>query len=87
MTIPDSVDMSSDEVFDPVMMRSLYELGLRMAASGSYWNTSMPGRQSAPLSDGPASRRDTAGTPPADVDSYSQSFSVTPTPNVVWFQL
>jgi hypothetical protein len=48
VTIPDSVDMSSDEVFDPVMMRSLYELGLRMATSGSYWNTTMPGRRPDP---------------------------------------
>ncbi len=48
VTIPDGVDMSSDEVFDPAMMLSLYELGLRMAASGSYWNTAMPGRRSDP---------------------------------------
>ena len=48
VTIPDSADLSGDEVFDPAMMRGLYDLGLRMAASGSPWNSEMPGWRPQP---------------------------------------
>ncbi len=48
VTIPEDVDMRSDEVFDPTLMLSLYEVGLRMATSGAYWDTSPPGRRVDP---------------------------------------
>lgn len=48
VTIPNDVDMSSDEVFDPVAMRGLYDLGLRMAESGPLWQTEPPGRRLEP---------------------------------------
>jgi predicted patatin/cPLA2 family phospholipase len=44
ITIPRDVVLSSDEVFDPVQMQALYEIGLRMAASGDSWATQPPGQ-------------------------------------------
>ena len=44
ITIPRDVDMAGDEVFDPVQMQKLYDLGLRMAGSGEPWFTQPPGQ-------------------------------------------
>ena len=44
ITIPRDVNMAGDEVFDPVQMNMLYELGLRMAGSGDPWFTHAPGQ-------------------------------------------
>jgi hypothetical protein len=48
VTIPSDVVMNSAETFDPVMMQTLYELGLRMAASGGHWSTLPPGQRADP---------------------------------------
>lgn len=48
ITIPDDVDMVGDEVFDPVQMQVLYDLGHRMAAAGGEWFTQPPGRRTEP---------------------------------------
>ena len=48
ITIPNDVDMSSDEVFDPVAMRGLYDIGLHMAETGPPWQTEPPGRRLEP---------------------------------------
>ncbi len=45
VTIPRDVVMSSAEIFDPVAMQALYDLGLRMAASSDNWNTLPPGQR------------------------------------------
>ena len=37
ITIPNGREMGGDEVFDPVQMQMLYDLGYRMAASGGGW--------------------------------------------------
>ena len=37
--------MSGDEVFDPVKMQGLYDLGYRMATTGGGWDTLPPGRR------------------------------------------
>lgn len=42
-TIPPDVNMVGEEVFDPVHMRQLYEVGLRMAGSAEPWVTRPPG--------------------------------------------
>jgi hypothetical protein len=44
VTIPDDVNMNSDEVFDPVTMKMLYQVGYRLAAAGDAWATRPPGR-------------------------------------------
>jgi hypothetical protein len=44
VTIPPDVSMSGEEVFDPVQMQVLYNLGLRMAASSDAWSTRPPGQ-------------------------------------------
>lgn len=44
ITIPRDVDMAGDEIFDPVQMQKLYDLGLRMAGSGDVWFTQPPGQ-------------------------------------------
>jgi hypothetical protein len=36
--------MAGDEVFDPVQMRALYALGVRMATSGNAWFSQPPGQ-------------------------------------------
>jgi predicted acylesterase/phospholipase RssA len=43
VTIPAGVDMSSSEVFDQARMTELYEIGVRLAASGIDWRTRPPG--------------------------------------------
>jgi predicted acylesterase/phospholipase RssA len=48
VTIPREVVISGDEVFDPVQMQVLYDLGLRMAADGGEWSTEPPGRRLTP---------------------------------------
>ena len=45
ITIPNDVDMSSDEVFDPVAMRALYDVGYRLAVTGDHWARQPPGQQ------------------------------------------
>jgi predicted acylesterase/phospholipase RssA len=44
VTIPRDVVMTSEEVFDPAQMKTLYELGLRMAAASTAWATQPPGQ-------------------------------------------
>jgi hypothetical protein len=44
VTIPRDVVLSSEEVFDPAQMKSLYELGLRMAMASTAWATQPPGQ-------------------------------------------
>jgi hypothetical protein len=48
ITIPRDVNMAGDEVFDPVQMQALYDVGLRMATSGEPWFTQPPGQQPPP---------------------------------------
>ena len=42
-TIPEGVELVGDEVFDPVRMRALYDLGFRGALAGPAWSTKPPG--------------------------------------------
>ncbi|MBK6806105.1 MAG: patatin-like phospholipase family protein [Betaproteobacteria bacterium] len=42
-TIPEGVELVGDEVFDPVRMRALYDLGVRGALAGPEWSTKPPG--------------------------------------------
>ena len=48
VTIPEHVDMRSDETFDPVAMQSLYDVGYRMAREGGGWSRQPPGRENPP---------------------------------------
>jgi predicted acylesterase/phospholipase RssA len=48
VTIPDDVSMDSDEVFDPVQMSKLYEIGYGMAVAGGAWAKVPPGLLGAP---------------------------------------
>jgi hypothetical protein len=48
VTIPDDVAMGGDEVFDPVQMQRLYDVGYRMGASGSAWRLQPPGQWREP---------------------------------------
>jgi hypothetical protein len=51
VTIPERIELAANEVFDPVKMRELYEVGLRLGSAGPVWATEPPGlrnRQSAP---------------------------------------
>jgi len=41
-TIPNGVEMRGDEVFDPVLMRQLYDLGFEAARAGPTWRTRPP---------------------------------------------
>jgi predicted acylesterase/phospholipase RssA len=45
ITIPDEVEIEGSEVFDPVVMGRLYELGYRKGAAGLQWFTGPPGLQ------------------------------------------
>lgn len=47
ITIPRGVELYGEELFDPVKMRELYEVGYRLAASGPPWETQPPGLRSA----------------------------------------
>jgi hypothetical protein len=42
-TIPEGVELVGEEVFDPVRMRALYDLGVRDALAGPEWSTTPPG--------------------------------------------
>jgi predicted patatin/cPLA2 family phospholipase len=44
VTIPPEVDMAAEEVFDPVQMQALYDVGLRMAGAPDPWITRAPGQ-------------------------------------------
>ena len=48
VTIPDDVSMDGDEVFDPVKMSKLYDIGYRMAIGGDAWAKVPPGLLGAP---------------------------------------
>ncbi len=48
ITIPRDVNMVGEEIFDPVQMQQLYDLGLRMAGTRDPWSTRQPGQQPAP---------------------------------------
>jgi len=48
ITIPEDVAIDGDEVFDPVKMQSLYDLGLSLAAAGRSWQLLPPGRRNEP---------------------------------------
>jgi hypothetical protein len=45
VTIPEGVEIQGDEVFDPVTMTTLYEVGYRTAIAGPVWATRPPGFQ------------------------------------------
>jgi predicted acylesterase/phospholipase RssA len=47
MTIPTGFELGGDEVFDPVTMQALYELGHRTARAGPQWFTRPPGFDTA----------------------------------------
>jgi len=46
VTIPNGVSLEGDEFFDPVTMRSLYEVGFKHGLAGGQWNTRLPGNAS-----------------------------------------
>jgi Patatin-like phospholipase len=48
-TIPDGVEITGDEVFDPVRMNELYDLGYRTATAGPQWFTTPPGLNAASM--------------------------------------
>ena len=48
ITIPEDADMVGDEVFDPVQMQQLYDIGHRMAVGPEPWLTQLPGRRPDP---------------------------------------
>lgn len=48
ITIPDDVEIEGSEVFDPVVMGQLYELGARKGAEGPPWHTDLPGLRYQP---------------------------------------
>jgi predicted acylesterase/phospholipase RssA len=48
ITIPDDVPIEGSEVFDPVMMGRLYELGYRKGTEGPLWNSGAPGLRYQP---------------------------------------
>jgi predicted acylesterase/phospholipase RssA len=43
VTIPDDVSLRGDEFFDPVLMTSLYAIGLERGLAGGGWYTRLPG--------------------------------------------
>jgi hypothetical protein len=45
ITIPEDVELGGEEVFDPVAMRALYDLGYRIATSDRAWFDELRGRQ------------------------------------------
>ena len=42
-TIPDGVEFTGDEIFDPAKMNELYDLGYKTALTGPQWFTDSPG--------------------------------------------
>jgi hypothetical protein len=49
ITIPNGVELSGDETFDPVAMRRLYDIGFGKSRDGPEWATAPPGAQDPPL--------------------------------------
>jgi hypothetical protein len=45
VTMPNGVELTGDELFDPVRMRALYDLGYDKALAGATWSTVPPGLQ------------------------------------------
>jgi Patatin-like phospholipase len=45
ITIPEGVSLAGEEFFDPVLMTSLYEVGLERGKVGGEWSTQLPGDQ------------------------------------------
>ena len=43
ITIPEGVELSGDETFDPILMSKLYDIGFAKALAGPIWNTDPPG--------------------------------------------
>ena len=43
ITIPDGVELAGEELFDPVRMGGLYDVGYRNALAGPSWSTEPPG--------------------------------------------
>ena len=43
ITMPDGVELAGDELFDPVLMRQLYDLGYANAVAGQVWASVPPG--------------------------------------------
>ena len=48
VTIPDGIEMAGEEVFDPVGMTALFEVGYHNAAAGANWATVPPGLHAEP---------------------------------------
>jgi len=48
ITIPEDIVMDGAEIFDPVKMQTLYDLGLHLATAGGGWFTMPPGRHNEP---------------------------------------
>jgi hypothetical protein len=48
VTIPQGVEIPGAEVFDPVKMSKLYEVGYRTALAGPVWSTDPPGLPGEP---------------------------------------
>jgi hypothetical protein len=45
ITIPEGAELSGNELFDPVVMSQLYEIGYQKALAGPVWATDLPGLQ------------------------------------------
>ena len=45
ITMPNGVELAGDELFDPVLMRGLYDLGFANAVAGQVWANLPPGLQ------------------------------------------
>jgi hypothetical protein len=45
ITIPEGVELEGSEIFDPAVMRRLYDVGYREANAGPEWKTLPPGFQ------------------------------------------
>ncbi len=43
ISIPEGVELTGDEVFDPVRMRALYDVGFEIAKAGRPWSAAPPG--------------------------------------------
>ena len=49
ITIPNGVELVGDEIFDPVAMRRLYDIGFGKSRDGPRWETAPPGAQDMSL--------------------------------------
>jgi hypothetical protein len=43
VTLPDGIEISGNEFFDPVKMKQLYDIGFQAARAESVWDTLPPG--------------------------------------------